>query len=54
MSSDEHKEEYSIIRVPFELLEYQVKFIKENNLEEEFNRYWKDWQAICEARGVDK
>jgi len=50
----EEKEEYSLIRVPFELLDYQVDFIRENNLEARFNRYWKDWQKMLEARGVDK
>jgi len=47
-------EEYNIIRVPFELLDYQVDFIRDNNLEERFNRYWKDWQKMLEARGRDK
>jgi len=47
-------EEYNIIRVPFELLDYQVDFIRDNNLEERFNRYWKYWQKMLEARGVDK
>jgi hypothetical protein len=50
----EEKEEYSLIRVPFELFDYQVDFIRENNLEERFNQYWKDWQKMLEARGVDK
>ena len=49
----EEKEEYSIIRVPFELLDYQVDFIRENNLEARFNRYWKDWQKMLEAKGRD-
>ena len=40
----EEKEEYSLIRVPFELMDYQVDFIRENNLEARFNRFWKDWQ----------
>lgn len=47
-------EEYNIIRVPFELLAVRIDFIRDNNLEERFNRYWKDWQKMLESRGVDK
>ena len=35
-------------------IDYQVDFIRDNNLEERFNRYWKYWQKMLEARGVDK